>query len=132
MALKPGVRLADELAHWARLDGTGAEAVAAAAKAFALTPLLALPCDVLSSGQRRRAALARVAASEADLWLLDEPDAGLDAASRGLLAAAVAAHRAAGGLVVAVAHTELGFDAPRRLRLGRGEPSPPALPATAA
>jgi heme exporter protein A len=117
VALKPGPRLADELAHWARLDGADDAAVARAAEAFALTPLLGLPAGVLSSGQRRRAALARVAASGAELWLLDEPDAGLDAASRGLLAAAIAAHRANGGLVVAVTHGDLGIAGPQRLRL---------------
>lgn len=117
VALKPGQRLADELAHWARLDGADAAAVTAAAAAFALTPLLDLPAGILSSGQRRRAALARVAASGAELWLLDEPDAGLDAASRGLLTTAIAAHRAGGGLVVAVTHGDLGIVAPQRLGL---------------
>ena len=118
VALKPGPALGDELAHWARLDGATAAAVGAAADAFALTPLLDLPAGILSSGQRRRAALARVAASGAELWLLDEPDAGLDTASRGLLAAAVAKHRAGGGLVVAVTHGDLGLADPQRLRLG--------------
>ena len=120
VALKPGPMLASELAHWARLDDTDAAAVARAAEAFALTPLLDLPAGILSSGQRRRAALARVAASEAELWLLDEPDAGLDAASRELLAAAIVAHRATGGLVIAVTHGDLGIDRPQRLRLGDG------------
>ena len=116
-ALKPGPTLAAELAHWARLDGSDPAAVARAADAFALTPLLDLPAGVLSSGQRHRAALARVAASGAVLWLLDEPDAGLDAASKALLAAAIAAHRASGGLVVAVTHGNIGLADPQRLRL---------------
>jgi len=120
IALKPGPSLADELGHWARLDGATPAGVAAAVAAFALAPLLELPVGILSAGQRRRAALARVAASGAQLWLLDEPDAGLDAASRDLLAAAVARHRTAGGLVVAVSHTALGFDGPRLLRLNAG------------
>ncbi len=120
VALKPGMRLGDELAHWARLDGAPPSRVAAAAQAFALTPLLDLPAGILSSGQRRRAALARVAASGAELWLLDEPDAGLDAASRALLTAATAAHRAGGGLVVAVTHGDLALHAPQRLRLAGG------------
>ncbi len=127
VALKPGVPLGDELAHWARLDDAHPDAVAAAAAAFALTPLLALPAGILSSGQRRRAALARVAASGAELWLLDEPDAGLDAASRTLLAMAIAAHRAGGGLVVAVTHGDLGLAAPQTLRL-EGTALPPRLP----
>ena len=125
VALKLGVTLAAELAHWARLDGAAPAAVDAALAAFDLTPLAALPAGILSSGQRRRASLARAMASGAKLWLLDEPGVGLDAASLALLASAIAAHRAGGGLVVAVTHTEIGIEAPQRLRLGT--PSPPAL-----
>ena len=118
VALKPGVGLHDELAHWARLDGASLHAVDAAMDAFALTALADLPAGILSSGQRRRAALARAMASGAELWLLDEPGVGLDAASLGLLAAAIAGHRARGGLVVAVTHAAIGIDNPRVLRLG--------------
>lgn len=115
--LKPGTRLRGELLHWARLDGQPAAAVDAALAAFDLVPLAGLPVDVLSSGQRRRAALARVHASGAALWLLDEPGVGLDTASLGLLAAAIAAHRAGGGAVVVATHGDIGVDAPRRLTL---------------
>ncbi len=118
VALKPGVTLADELSHWARLDGAAPAAVDAAMAAFDLTMLADLPAGILSSGQRRRASLARAMASGAELWLLDEPGVGLDTASLGLLAAAIARHRAAGGLVVAVTHGEIGIDAPQTLRLG--------------
>ncbi len=117
VALKPGVPLGAELRHWARLDRVDDAAVAAAADAFALTPLMDLPAGILSSGQRRRAALARVAASGATVWLLDEPDAGLDTASKALLTAAIARHRAGGGIVVAVTHSDLGLVAPQRLAL---------------
>ena len=55
----------------------------------------------LSAGQRRRVALARVAGRGAGLWLLDEPTLGLDAASVVALGGLLAAHRAAGGVVVA-------------------------------
>ncbi len=119
VALKPGTRLADELAHWAALDGADAGAVDAALDAFALTALADLPAGILSSGQRRRAALARVMASGAELWLLDEPGVGLDTASLGRLAAAIAGHRARGGLVVAVTHNDLAIVAPQVLRLSR-------------
>ncbi len=114
--LKPGNTLAGELGYWARLDGR-AGAVPAALTAFDLTGLAELPVEVLSSGQRRRAALARVHASGAPLWLLDEPAVGLDTASVGQLARAVAAHRAGGGLVVVATHGDIGLDAPQRLAL---------------
>ena len=116
-ALKPGITLGDELRHWARLDGA-IPAVVAALDAFGLTPLADLPTGILSSGQRRRAALARVMASGAALWLLDEPGVGLDAASLALLAAAIGTHRAGGGLVVVATHADVGLVAPQRLSLG--------------
>ena len=115
--LKPGTRLRAELDYWARLDRRPSSAVDAALAAFDLTGLADLPVDVLSSGQRRRAALARVHASSAALWLLDEPGVGLDTASLSLLARAIAAHRAAGGAVVVATHGDIGVDAPQRLML---------------
>ncbi|MGL4543422.1 MAG: heme ABC exporter ATP-binding protein CcmA [Polymorphobacter sp.] len=117
LALKPSMRLRDELSHWARLDGRGPEAVAAALAAFDLAPLADLPVGVLSSGQKHRAGLARAHASGAELWLLDEPGVGLDGASLARLAAAMRAHRAAGGLVIAATHGDIGLDAPQKLIL---------------
>lgn len=79
-------------------------------RAFALLDLerLAdLPAAWLSAGQRRRVALARVVASGCPLWLLDEPTVGLDTASVAALERAIAAHRSAGGMVVAATHIAL-------------------------
>ena len=116
-ALKPGMTVAAELAHWARLDGAGAAAVVAAMTAMNLTRLADVPCRHLSSGQRRRAGLARVIASCAPLWLLDEPTAGLDTASAALLADAMRAHRAGGGMIVAAVHGDIGLNAAQTMRL---------------
>ena len=114
--LKPGTRLRSELAFWAHLDGRS-DAVDAALTAFGLAALADLPVDVLSSGQRRRAALARVQASDAALWLLDEPAVGLDAASVERLTSAIRTHRAGGGAVIVATHGDIGLDAPQRLAL---------------
>lgn len=92
------------LGFWARLDGGDA---AAAIEAMGLSHLADIPVRMLSTGQRKRAALARVVASEAPLWLLDEPANGLDAEGLERLAAAVAQHRAAGGAVLAASHQPL-------------------------
>nr|WP_276591681.1 heme ABC exporter ATP-binding protein CcmA [Sphingomicrobium nitratireducens] len=70
--------------------------------------LAAVPVRLLSTGQRQRAKLARVIASDARLWLLDEPVNGLDARSVGLLDAAIGTHREAGGAVLAASHVPLG------------------------
>jgi len=117
-ALKPDRRLGQELGFWAGLDGKGSAAVQQAAAAMAIDGLLDLPCGMLSAGQRQRAALARVIASGADLWLLDEPTAALDTASEALLLRAVAAHRSRGGLVVAVTHHPLQLADAQGVRIG--------------
>jgi heme exporter protein A len=74
---------------------------------FELEELAAVPVRLLSTGQARRARLARVVASEAPLWLLDEPLNGLDRKGIGELDGAIAAHRASGGAVLAASHLPL-------------------------
>jgi heme exporter protein A len=87
---------------------TAAEHVPAAALAqVGLEKFADLPARLLSAGQKRRLAIARVAASGRVLWLLDEPTTGLDAASVARFGALCAAHRAAGGMIVASTHTPL-------------------------
>lgn len=76
--------------------------------AFDLTRLAHVPVRLLSTGQAKRAALARVAASGAPLWLLDEPLNGLDRDSVKRLEALVAAHLQNGGGVLAASHGPLG------------------------
>lgn len=76
-----------------------------------------LPAKLLSAGQKRRLALARIAASAAPLWLLDEPTNGLDTNSLGLLEAVFARHRASGGMIIASTHTPLGLSDAETLAL---------------
>src|SRR3984957_3575898 len=66
-----------------------------------------LPARVLSAGQRRRGAMARVLAMNATVWLLDEPYTNLDAAGSELISELLQAHVAGGGLALVVAHQEL-------------------------
>lgn len=86
--------------------------------AFALTDLADVPVRLLSAGQRRRGALARVVASEAELWLLDEPGNGLDAAAMALLEQAIADHRATGGAVLIATHQPLAVPDAQSVRIG--------------
>ena len=81
--------------------------LAEAVRAFALEDLVNVPVRLLSTGQAKRAQLARVMASGAPLWLLDEPQNGLDRKGLAELDAAVDAHRAQGGAVLAASHTPL-------------------------
>jgi heme exporter protein A len=104
LALDRDRPLARALGFWAALDGGDAGAALAA---VGMAHLAQVPVRILSTGQRKRAVLARTIASGAGLWLLDEPANGLDAAALDGLAAAMAAHRAKGGIVVAASHQPL-------------------------
>lgn len=73
-----------------------------------------LPARVLSAGQRRRVAMARVLAFRAPLWLLDEPFTNLDSAGSALLAGLLVEHVASGGSVLVVAHHDLDLALPTR------------------
>ncbi len=115
-ALKPGLTLHENLLLAATLGGGN---VSAALDLFGLGALHRLPARLLSAGQRRRAALARVHLLGAPLWLLDEPSLGLDDAALDRLGMVLAAHRAAGGLVVATTHVGLPLPDAVVLRLGR-------------
>lgn len=117
LALDMEQPLAKALSFWARLDGTDAAALDRAMTAMALTPLQDAPVRMLSTGQRKRAALARVIASGAPLWLLDEPGNGLDDASLALLERCIEAHLSNGGIVLAASHQPLPLRAPALLDL---------------
>jgi heme exporter protein A len=72
-----------------------------------LERLAELEVRMLSAGQRRRLALARLVAAPRPLWLLDEPLAPLDAARRALFGELMAAHLKGGGLILAAVHDPL-------------------------
>jgi heme exporter protein A len=80
--------------------------------------LAQVPVRLLSTGQARKARLARVVASDAKIWLLDEPLNGLDADGAERLAIVVNSHRRMGGAVLAASHQALG-PGWRQLELGR-------------
>ncbi len=122
-ALKPALTVRENLAFYASL--WGGEAMPAL-EAMGLAALADLPARVLSSGQRRRLALARLALGPhgggeggggAALWLLDEPTTGLDAASVARLGRLLEWHRGRGGLVVAATHLPLPLPEAAELRL---------------
>ncbi|HEU5481647.1 MAG TPA: heme ABC exporter ATP-binding protein CcmA [Sphingomicrobium sp.] len=75
--------------------------------ALGLAELAKVPVRLLSAGQAKRASLARVAASGASLWFLDEPANALDSTSLGLLADLLDRHRSSGGAVLAASHSPL-------------------------
>jgi len=115
LALDPKLTLGRALAFWAQLDGADPQAGLAA---FGLAPLRDVPVRMLSTGQRKRAALARVVAGVAPLWLLDEPANGLDADGQSRLVEAMAGHIARGGAILAATHQPIGLEGAREVRLG--------------
>ena len=117
-ALDAELPLRRTLDVWARIDGIDGPMVARAMEAMALAPLAEVPVAMLSTGQRKRAAMARVIMSAAPVWLLDEPANGMDDTARARLVAAIAAHRANGGAVLLASHFALGIEGMAELDLG--------------
>lgn len=129
--VKPTLSVRQDLAFWAAAGGlprsARGPAVAAALDRLDLGALADLPGRFLSSGQRRRLALARLLLRPKALWLLDEPSVGLDRAAIGLLEAMIADHRAAGGRVVVATHQPIDLPGASDLDL-----TPYAVPIDAA
>lgn len=115
-ALDPDQPLVRALAFWSRLDGGGIDATRAL-DATGLGHLRDVPVRMLSTGQRRRATLARVSASDAAIWLLDEPANGLDQDGVRVLERLIATHRAGGGIAVVATHQPVDMPAAQRLAL---------------
>lgn len=113
-ALKPGLTLAENLHLTACLNGTSIEA---ALEEVDLLSLADLPARLLSAGQKRRGAIARILLTAAPLWLLDEPSLGLDAEAVERFGTVLARHRAAGGMMIVTTHVPLPMPETRKLVL---------------
>jgi len=115
LALEPEWPLARALGFWFALDGAGApEAVM---ERLALADLADVPVRYLSTGQKKRAGLARLIGQDAGIWLLDEPLSGLDTQSQSLVSALIAEHAQAGGIVLVASHQPLGVPGIRTLAI---------------
>lgn len=117
VALDPELSVAKALAFWAALDGRR-DAVVAALDAVGLAHLALVPVRMLSTGQRRRVGIARVVASGAPVWLLDEPANGLDQAAVERLEGLIAAHRAGGGIALVATHLPIRVPDAQSLVIG--------------
>ena len=114
-AVKPALSALENLRFAAQIGGGDA---GAALDAAGLAALGGLPARMLSAGQRRRLALARLDVLGAALWLLDEPTVGLDTAAIERFGERLAKHRAMGGVVVAATHVALPLAGAETLKLG--------------
>lgn len=120
-AMKPALTVRENLDFWRDFCGGANLGVKDALDTVGLGAIGHLPFGYLSTGQKRRAAIARLLVSRRLIWLLDEPTAGLDAQSERQFAALMERHRASGGMIIAATHLPLGIEGAIALRMG--EPS---------
>ena len=116
-SMKPALTVSENLRFWRGFLGEAHLDVDEALDMVGLGDLGHLPFGYLSTGQRRRVAIARLVVSYRPLWLLDEPTSGLDRASEMQFTALMQAHREEGGIIVAATHQPLGLDDAVQLRL---------------
>ena len=115
-ALKPSLTVRDNLEFWRRIWSGGP--VEAVLDAVGLGHLIDLPSGVLSAGQRRRVAIARLLLVKRPIWLLDEPATALDASAESMLGRLIGDHLAAGGMAVVATHRDLPIPATKTVSLG--------------
>jgi heme exporter protein A len=119
--LLPSLTVRENLRYQAGLYGLAQGALETGMARFGVAHFADLPVRALSRGMQQRVSLARVAALDADLWLLDEADTGLDVEGRDLLATLLLEATAAGKTLVASVHAPLaGLDGDRELTLSEG------------
>lgn len=114
-ATKPGLSARENLDFAAQTQGGD---IVTALESVGLADRAALPARMLSAGQKKRLALARLLLGRRPLWLLDEPTNGLDAATVARLGALIESHRAEGGMLIAATHLDLPLRGAALLELG--------------
>lgn len=122
--LKDDLTAEENLAFACALSGlqVSAERARAALEKLGLARRERLPARALSQGQRRRAALARLAVAESQpLWILDEPFAALDTAAVEQIQSLVSAHLARGGMVVLTTHQDARIESQSAVDLRLGQ-----------
>ena len=106
LALDGNVPLGHALRFWSKLDGCRD---ADCLDRLQLNALLDVPVRFLSTGQKKRAALARLAMSDCHVWILDEPLNGLDAQAQTEVEAMIAQHRTTGGIALVASHQPIAL-----------------------
>ncbi len=119
LALEANLPLSKALRFWAFLDNATPQDSVVSMTAMDILSLSEVPVRYLSTGQRKRAGLARILASKASIWLLDEPYNGLDSASSANLDAAIVKHSNAGGITLLAAHQSPSINVSQSVVLGR-------------
>ncbi|WP_100259456.1 heme ABC exporter ATP-binding protein CcmA [Qipengyuania seohaensis] len=115
LALDANLPLGKALAFYEKLDGC--RDPGRAFDLLQLGPLMDVPVRYLSTGQRKRAALARLLNRNCPIWLLDEPLNGLDAQAAASMEALVAQHCGSGGIALVASHQAMAMPDVRTIDL---------------
>ena len=116
-ALDPDRPLGKSLDFWAQVDGIGDKMFERYCERLDLDNLLDVPVRFLSTGQKKRAALARLMIQGPDIWLLDEPLSGLDTASQTIVNEVVREQCGYGGIALIASHQPLDIGGLRTLAI---------------
>lgn len=120
-AIKSGLSVGENLQFWATTLGNADADIASALTQAGLGRLEGLDAGLLSAGQTRRLALARLVAVPRPLWLLDEPTSALDADGAEWVGELVSRHLAQGGMAVVATHLDIAVAGTiKTLTLGGG------------
>ncbi len=117
-AMKPAMSVGENLVFWQEFAGQPHLDIDEAMDMVGLDGLQDVPFAHLSTGQRRRISIARLLISYRPIWLLDEPTAGLDAASEKQFSELMKAHLEDDGIILAATHIPLGLDSTKELVFG--------------
>lgn len=115
LALDANLALGPALAFWESLDGT--RDAGRARDVLQLEALMEVPVRFLSTGQKKRAALARLLNAAPPIWLLDEPLNGLDSQARRTVESLIALHCQGGGIAVVASHQPIALPEGARVDL---------------
>ena len=114
--VKTYLSVAENLSYWSQLF-EGSDVLDDTLSFWGLNSLRDTPARLLSEGQKRRVGLARLMLAPRPIWLLDEPNVGLDVENLARLEQAISAHIKAGGMAMMASHVEVAIKEARELNL---------------
>lgn len=121
-AMKPFLSVIDNLQFWSAFYGQNLRSPHEALADISLSDLEHLPFHVLSTGQKRRVAIARLLLSYRPIWILDEPISGVDSYAQTLLSHIFQHHLNQGGMIIAATHNPLGITENHNIALEKFSP----------
>ncbi|RCL03134.1 MAG: heme exporter protein A [Candidatus Tokpelaia sp. JSC189] len=116
-AMKPMLPVGENLRFWGRWLRARDYDPHQVLEAVEMAHSIHLPYGILSTGQKRRVALARLLIAWRPLWILDEPTAGLDNAACSLFTIIMKRHIYSSGMIIAATHLPLGLSATLNITL---------------